>query len=254
MHRFYLLPDQCKAPTLFLTEREAHHALDVLRLRPREQVVVLDGAGHQFSCEVQNSERTRVALAVVESSFIEPLPYRMTLAQALPKGKIIDAIIQKATELETYRIVPLLTQRVVARLDDEDAAQKAEKWELVAIEAIKQSGSAWLPHIETPVTLEQFLAQQEPFELKLVGSLQAGSNPLGHYTRGFRAQHGRNPNSICVFIGPEGDFSPAELEMIQSAGALPMSLGRLVLRSETAAIYCLSVLKHEMSALPEPSP
>ena len=251
MHRFYLPPDQCKGSSLFLTGREAHHALDVLRLQAGDRVVVLDGVGHQFSCEVRRAEHTQVSLAVLESSVVEPLPYRITLAQALPKGKIMESIIQKATELETFRIVPLLSERVVARLDSADAAHKAEKWQLVAIEAIKQSGSAWLPRVEPPMTLQQFLVQQEKFELKLVGSLQAGSKPLGHYTHAFRTERGRNPNSICVLVGPEGDFSSTELEIIQSAGAFPISLGRLVLRSETAAIYCLSVLNHEMSALPK---
>jgi 16S rRNA (uracil1498-N3)-methyltransferase len=246
MHRFYLPPDQCKGSILYLAGREAHHAVDVLRLRHGDRVVVLDGEGHQFSCEVQKSERSQVSLAVLESSFIEPLPYRITLAQALPKGKIFESIIQKATELETFRIAPLLSERVVARFDDEDAADKAEKWRLVAIEAIKQSGSAWLPRVETAMTLEQFLEQKERFELMLVASLQPGTKPLGDYTRAFCAQHGRHPNSVCIFVGPEGDFSTEELEMIQSAGARPISLGRLVLRSETAATYCLSVLNHEM--------
>ena len=154
MHRFYLPPEQCQEPTLFLTGREAHHARHVLRIRRGERVTVLDGAGQEFLCEVQEYDRDKVRLAVVEKRFHPAPPCQVTLLQAVPKGKIIEAIIQKATELGASRIVPLLSERVVAQLDDAEAARKAAKWQLVAIEAIKQCGSAWLPRVEPPLTPE----------------------------------------------------------------------------------------------------
>src|SRR5258706_390690 len=171
MHRFHLPPEACKNSQLALTGREAHHALDVLRMRRGEQLVVLDGAGHEFTCEIGAHSRDRVDLTVVEKKFIPPLPYQITLLQGIPKGKIIEAIIQKATELGAVRIVPLLTERVTVQLDDESGAAKAAKWQTVAIEAIKQCGSAWLPKVEAPLTPGQFLARREKFDLPLVGSL-----------------------------------------------------------------------------------
>jgi len=170
------------------------------------------------------------------------------LAQALPKGRIIEAIIQKATELGVARIVPLMSERVVTRLEDEDTARKTAKLQLVAVEAIKQSGCCWLPQIESPLTLNQFLARNEPCELPLIASLQAGSRPAREYFRAFQAQHNRRPQSASVWIGPEGDFTPAETEAITARGALPITLGRLVLRVETAAIYCLSILHYELES------
>ena len=165
MHRFYVPPEQCGGSPIHLTGAEAHHALRVLRVRPGEQVTVLDGAGRQFLCRVQQSARDRVTLAVLETKTM-PLPFgRITLLQAIPKGKIIEAIIQKATELGVSRIVPLLSQRVVVHLDGKEAGRKAAKWQAVAIEAIKQSGAAWLPKVETPVTPRQFLDRNEMFEL-----------------------------------------------------------------------------------------
>ena len=159
-------------------------------------------------------------------------------------------IIQKATELGAFRIVPLLSERVATHLDKKGPAHKAEKWQLIAIEALKQCGSAWLPKVEAPITPAQFLKRKEEFDLPLVASLQPGSKHPREYFRAFHANHGRPPKSICVWVGPEGDFTPAEITAIQSEGALPITLGPLVLRSETAAVYCLSVLNYELQWQP----
>lgn len=255
MHRFYLPPEQCQAASLFLTGSEAHHARHVVRIRQGERVTVLDGAGQEFQCDLQEYERDRAKLAVVEKCFQPPLPSQVTLLQAVPRAKLMEAIIQKATELGAWRIVPLLTERVVTQLDDEDATHKTAKWRSVAIEAIKQCGSPWLPKIEPPLTPSQFLARKESFELPLIASLESDSRPPQEYFRAFQARHGRMPGSVCVWIGPEGDFTPAETEAIKSQGVLPITLGRLVLRVETAAIYCLSVLNYELqSPLPGAAP
>ena len=247
-HRFYLPPNQCQQPVVLLTGREAHHALHVLRVRPGDATSVLDGAGQELLCEVQDCERRQIRLRVLERHQ-RPAPRSpIALLQAIPKGRIFDSIIQKATELGAARIVPLLTERVVSQLDEEGAAQKIEKWRLVAIEAIKQCGSAWLPRIEAPLTPQQFLARGEKFDLPLVASLQPGSRHAREWFRQFQHEHNRMPESICVWIGPEGDFTPAETEAITSAGALPITLGPLVLRTETAAIYCLSIFSYELQA------
>ena len=148
MHRFYLPPERCAGAALRLDGREAHHALHVLRMKRGELVAVLDGVGNEFLCTVENSSRQAVTLSVSLKNFTPPPPCSITLLQAVPKGKIIESIIQKAVELGARRIVPLLTERVVTHLDDEDAGNKRDKWQQVAIEAIKQCGAAWLPKIE----------------------------------------------------------------------------------------------------------
>ena len=247
MHRFYLPPASTRGDSLRLDGREAHHALHVLRLQRGDLVTVLDGVGNEFLCAVETSSRHAVTLSVSLKNFTPPLPCSITLLQAVPRGKIIESIIQKAVELGARRIVPLLTERVVTQLDKEDAAVKREKWQQVAIEAIKQCGAAWLPQIEAPMTTERYLARKEKFDLSLVGSLQKERRHPRECFREFQAKHGRLPQSVGVWIGPEGDFTPEELEAIQASGALPISLGRLVLRFETAAIYCLSILNYELS-------
>jgi 16S rRNA (uracil1498-N3)-methyltransferase len=247
MHRFYLPPERCTDAMLRLEGREAHHALHVLRLKCGECVTVLDGVGHEFSCEVENCSRESLTMRVMKKNFIPAPPCSITLFQAVPKGKIIESIIQKAVELGVRRIAPLLTERVVTQLDDENAENKRDKWQQVAIEAIKQCGAAWLPKIEIPMTPAQFLARGEKFDLSLVGSLQTERRHPRECFHEFEAKHGRLPQSIGIWIGPEGDFTPEELHAIQSAGAQPISLGRLVLRVETAAIYCLSILNYELN-------
>ena len=246
MHRFYLPPEKCRENSLRLDGREAHHALHVLRMKCGEQVAVLDGSGNEFSCEVENGSRDSISLRVTKKSFVPAPSCSITLLQTLPKGKIIESIIQKSVELGAGRIVPILSERVVTQLDDEDAENKRDKWQNVAIEAIKQCGMAWLPKIETPMTIEQFLSRKEKFDLSLVGSLQQERRHPREIFREFELKQNRLPQSVGVWIGPEGDFTLNELQTIQNSGAQPISLGNLVLRVETAAIYCLSVLNYEL--------
>jgi len=248
MHRFYLPPALCRPPLLKLTGGEAHHARDVLRLGGREEVRVLDGAGRQFVCEVQASDRREVILLVKQTLVAEPPRARVTLAQAIPKGKILESIIQKATELGVARIVPVLSERVATRLDEAAAADKAEKWQQVAVEAIKQCGQPWLPEVEKPATLPAWLARGEKFELALVGSLQGDGQHPRKYFQEFAEQHQRMPNAVAGWIGPEGDFTAEELDLIRASGARPVDLGPLVLRSETAALYLVAVVRHELEA------
>jgi 16S rRNA (uracil1498-N3)-methyltransferase len=248
MHRFHLPPEQCHGDLIQLADDEAHHATRVLRVQSGEAVTVLDGAGHTIDCEVREVAKRTVTLCVKLRTFSPPLPCQITLLQAIPKAKAMDYIVQKATELGAARIVPILSERVVVQLNERDATDKAAKLRPVAIEAIKQCGSPWLTKIEPPVTLKSFLARGEKFELPVVASLQAGSQHPREFIRQFREQHQRLPQTACIWIGPEGDFTPAEMELLRANGALPITLGRLVLRSDTAAIYSLSVLNYELQS------
>jgi 16S rRNA (uracil1498-N3)-methyltransferase len=249
MPRFYLPPEKSKEATLFLTGSEAHHATRVLRVRRGDSITVLDGAGAELLCTVEGHDRDKVQLRVSEKRFLPPAHYQITLLQAVPKGKILDSIIQKATELGAFRIVPLLTERVIlSSLTPREKLRKVEKWRMVAIEAIKQCGSAWLPQIELPMTPDEFLLRKESFELPLIASLQEGSRHPRDYFSAFRSEHNRAPRSLCVWVGPEGDFTREEVDKITLSGAHPISLGKLVLRTETAAVYCLSILNYELQS------
>ena len=248
MHRFHLPPPQCQGPVLTLTGAEAHHALDVLRIKVGEPVVILDGAGREFSCVVRSRDRKAVTLAVGQTQSSPAPVCRVTLVQAVPKGKLIETIIQKATELGVFRVIPLLSERVVMRLEDEAVNHKVEKWRHTAIEAIKQCGQRWLPRVEPPIALPALLARRENFDLSLVGSLQGDARHPREY---FGSPQ---PAAIRIWIGPEGDFTDGELAAIRGAGARPISLGPLVLRSDTAAFYALSIISYELQAWPGTRP
>src|SRR5262249_55753432 len=150
---------------LFLTGSEAHHALHVVRVRRGQSITVLDGAGHELLCDMQQSDRYTIRLCVLEKKSAAPPPCSITLLQALPKGKLFEAIVQKATELGATRIVPLISERVVVHLNKNEANRKAAKWQSVAVEATKQCGAAWLPEVEIPITPREFLARKEHFDL-----------------------------------------------------------------------------------------
>ena len=246
MYRFYLPPELCRGKTVVLDERESHHAAQVLRVERDEQVTVLDGAGGELLCRVVEVSKRSVHAEVIERKFVEPLPFQITLLQAIPKAKLIESIIQKATELGATRIVPLFSERVLTRLNATEAADKKEKWQHVAIEAIKQCGQHWLPKVEQPITPQDFLSRKETFDLPLIGSLQKDSRHPREYFQKFISEHGSKPKSVAVWVGPEGDFSPAEMELLKRGGVLPITLGRLVLRCETAATYCLSIVNYEL--------
>lgn len=233
---------------LQLGGREAHHALRVLRLQAGDAALVLDGAGNEFSCEVESASRDSLSLRIKKRNFVPAPPCSITLYVGIPKGKIIENIIQKSVELGARTIVPLLTERVVTRLDAKSAAQKREQWQQVALEAMKQCGAARLPEIETPITIQNRLARKEKLDLELVGSLQKERRHPRNVFREYEKANSRLPQSAAIWIGPEGDFTLDELKAIQNSGAQPISLGNLVLRVETAVIYCLSVLNYELNS------
>ena len=141
LHRFYITPDHWNPEELVLLEEEAHHCHEVLRCKPGDKVAVFNGRGVEASAEIVETERRRVKLSCINVSKSEPLRARITLGQAIPKKKNMDLIVQKATELGTHRIAPILSERTVVRLDQEERRRKQAKWQRVALEASKQSGS-----------------------------------------------------------------------------------------------------------------
>lgn len=249
MRRFYLPPEKCQGSFLTLENGEAHHALHVLRVRKGEAVDVLDGAGHVYHAEIASLGKRTVELSVREKLFRAPLPFSVTLIQAIPKGKTFENIVQKATELGVSRIIPLLSERVVVHLEDGSSETKMEKWRQVAVEAIKQCGSPWLPRLEPPIALKDLLQAPQRFDLSLVGDLtESTAHPRKYFKQFAQENNGLLPKTVAAWVGPEGDFTPEELAAVRSSGACPITLGPLVLRSDTAAIYTVSVINYELGS------
>jgi 16S rRNA (uracil1498-N3)-methyltransferase len=248
MPRFFLPAEKSRGQTLVLEDQEAHHAIHVLRIKPGEAADVLDGCGGINNCKIVDIGRDTVTLQVLQHRQQPPAPCRVTLAQCLPKTKAMDWLLQKATELGASRIVPLFSDHSEIHLDAPSAQAKARKWNAASIETLKQCGTPWLPVVECPLQLDDFLKRGTGSELNLVASLQKDAPTLIETLRGAHANNRPFPPSVCVWIGPEGDFSPRELALLLQAGTLPVSLGERVLRAETAALYCLSAIHYESQA------
>jgi 16S rRNA (uracil1498-N3)-methyltransferase len=229
-----------------LDDSEGHHCVDVLRLGVGSRVVVFNGKGSQITAEITAIEKGKVYLKELIAAKAESLRCAITLAQAIPKGKNMDLILQKATELGVAKIVPLISDRTVVHLEEEELNKKQEKWKQVTIEAAKQSGQDWLPEIAGPITPKQYFAEFDHPELSLIASLQNDARSFKRVLANFQEQHGRRAKSVLILVGPEGDFTPAETSWAKSAGCVPVSLGPIVLRTETASIYSLSVLAYEL--------
>ena len=243
MPRFFIPPVAWKIDDLALEGAEAHHCRDVLRLAKGDRATVFNGRGVEATVEIGPGERERIPLKVLHQSRTPPLPSHITLGQAIPKGKNMELIIEKATELGASSIAPLISERTIVQLETGDALRKQEKWERVTIEAAKQCGQNWLPEIQIPRTPKAFFEAAPKFDLMLIASLQQDALHL----KRILAEYGpQSPARALVLVGPEGDFTPAELALAKSAGCRPMTLGPIILRTETAAIYCLSVLSHEL--------
>lgn len=245
MHRFHLLPNDWRSAEL--AGSELHYARDVLRLQPGDRVALFDGRGREATAEIIALDSIAAHLRVLHESVTAPLRARIILAQAVPKGKNMDLIVQKAVEIGAAEIFPLLSERTVVRLDPESATQRQTKWQTVALEAARQCGQNWLPHVHIPRRDNDFFAALPDADLRLIGSLQPGARHLKNVLADYAHAHGgARPERVLMLIGPEGDFTPAEIALALSHGCTPLTLGPIILRVETAAIYCLSVLSYEL--------
>jgi 16S rRNA (uracil1498-N3)-methyltransferase len=247
MHRFYIAPNEWNPDAPAMRGGEAHHARDVLRLKRGDKVVLFNGRGRELTAEITALDSSEVHLRRLHESATPALACRITLAQAIPKGKNMDLIVQKAVEIGASEIAPLVSDRTIVHLDDESAAQKQTKWQTIAIEAAKQCGQNWLPEVRAPQKLAQFLQHAPRFDLQLIGSLQPDARHLKKILADYTHAHtDALPATVLMLVGPEGDFTPAELSLARSHGCQPITLGPIILRVETAAIYCLSILSYEL--------
>lgn len=241
------------APTeIRLSPEESHHLVVVNRCGRGDPVVAFDGHGHEWLTECVDPSKSATLLRVTSARPAATRAFAITLAQSLPKGGTMDEIVRQATEVGAARIVPLLSERTQVQLDGDRADKKLGKWRTTAIEAAKQCGNPWLPEIAAVTTFADFIriaavaSGDTGDPLKLVASLHAGTTSLKRALATYAANHGERPRAAIWLVGPEGDFSPAEMSAAIAAGFLPVTLGHLVLRSDTAAIYALSILSNEL--------
>src|SRR6267143_7204021 len=248
MHRFYIAPENWNSDALSLSGAEAHHARDVLRIKRGDRAVLFNGRGREITAEIVDVSGGEVRLRKLHETETPPLRCRITLGQAIPKGKNMDLIVQKAVEIGAAEIAPLISERTIVDLDKKEAEQKQAKWQQTSIEAAKQCGQNWLPTVHAPRKLKDFFDVATglrpvstshsdvaaTFDLRLIGSLQPDAIHLKKILSDYSDQHRDRPKNVLMLVGPEGDFTPAELALAKTHGCLPITLGPIILRVETA--------------------
>ncbi len=246
MHRCYL-PGMNPAASHFTVEgEEARHALKVMRLRVGECCELFDGCGHALRARIVATSGSS-SMQLEAEELLPPMPpvAGLTLALAIPKGTNMDLIVQKAVEMGVSRIVPLISERTIVRLDAAQAEAKAAKWQRTALEACKQCGVNTLPVVEAAQPYPAFLARTDLPALRLQCAIVPHARPLRAVLEEGRASGIRE---AVLLIGPEGDFSPAEYAAGEAAGFAPVSLGPIILRVETAVFMSVAAARYALDA------
>ena len=226
---------------LTLTGSAASHLTRVLRLRPKAALTLFNGRGGEYAASIERIKGSKVTVTVGEHAAIErESPFPLTLAQGVSRGERMDLVVQKATELGVVRLVPVLTERSIVRLDEEQSDRKSSHWRAIAISACEQCGRNRLPEVALPAPLREFLRQPPEDSVRLLLSPSA-TQRIEDVPRPARG--------ATVLIGPEGGLSDAEQEDAVTAGFTAVNLGPRVLRTETAAIASLTLLQREFGDL-----
>ncbi len=239
MHRCLVKTEELLADAFTLGRDEARHLQTVLRVKPGERVTLFDSQGRTRDAVITSAERHGLSLTAEAAVQVHPCPScTLTLFACVSKGSRMDWTVEKAVELGVGCIVPVISDRTIVRLDADDGIAKAARWSRVAEEAARQCGATWLPVILPPSPFKTCLPIVTQTAPVFVAALTPAAKPL----REALAAHAEPPPRAGWFVGPEGDFTPAELDALLAAGAIPVSLGQQVLRAETACLYGLCAL------------
>ncbi|SJZ62213.1 16S rRNA (uracil(1498)-N(3))-methyltransferase [Eubacterium coprostanoligenes] len=219
---------------IILDGESARHIAKSLRMRVGDVICVTDGGGEDYGCQIEEITKDEVVLKVCYKQVCESEPScKVTIYQGVPKSTKLEDIIQKCVELGVTEIVPTLTKRCVSRPDDKSAGKKNQRYQKIALEAAQQSGRGIVPKIENMKNLKQALAEDES-EVKIV-FFEGGGKKLTDIID-------KNTKSVSIFIGPEGGFEEAEVEQIEAAGGVRATLGKRILRTQTAPVAGLTAI------------
>ena len=237
----FIQPGQFAGDEIILPPEESHHLARVLRVEAGQELTLFDGAGGRAAGAVLDVSKKAVTVKILSRETVPPPPVHITLIQALPKPDRFETILQKATELGVQKIIPVLTAHTIFKSTDPE--KQSARWRSIILNAAQQCGTAWLPVLRAPVKFAAVLPELKDFDAAFIASLYAGARPFREV---FDAAGERKIKSAALLIGPEGDFSKEENNAAVNAGAAPVSFGTQILRTETAAIFGLSVLAYEL--------
>ncbi len=248
MHQFKVRAEDIKKDYLEIIGDEAHHLLSVLRLNQGDTISVFDGQGSKAYGIIHSFDKNAVKVRLLkqEVSNAEP-PIRVTLYQGMPKKDKFDLIIQKATELGVYTIIPLVSKRTVVNIKQDKLKQRMQRWNKIAAEACKQCGRAYIPAVQEPTGFANVLdeIQKKTSFIFWEGEQDAKLKGL------LNEYKGQSPLDIGILVGPEGGWDDDEVNRAKAAGAKPVSLGSRILRTETAGLVALTMLMYELGDLGE---
>ena len=246
MSRFYVSPENVhlQRKEIQVGVEESHHIVDVMRMRESDKVVVFDGTGNEYTGFIETiKNRTKeVTIRIIRTDMppVEKVP-EVHLAQAIPKKNRMDYIVEKATELGASRIIPFVSDRTIVRPGKASAVRKNSRWKAIAKESTKQCGRSDIPEISEISSFEGVLDKCEEYDVVLFAWLSEETVPIRTSLENFKT------GKILVMIGPEGDFTPKEVSRAVADNCKFVSLGKRVLRSDTAGLFVLSVLSYEFS-------
>ena len=243
MYHFYVEPEAVSADKARIIGGDVNHIKNVLRMHPGEEIMILDGSGMEYRCEIETITDEVLAKVLEAKKTEAELSVRLLLFQGLPKKDKMELIIQKAVELGVSEIIPVLTKRTVVKLEDKKKEQKKlERWQAIAEAAAKQSGRGIIPKVCEAVKFTEAVKQAGKLDEALIPyELAEGMDEARERIRGL---HGKR--TIGIFIGPEGGFEEEEIELAAQAGIHPITLGKRILRTETAGLCILSVIMFEL--------
>ncbi len=236
MHRFWVDSVPGQESITISDPGQLHHLKDVLRLATNEEITVFDGRGHECLCALSQFNEKRMILTVKSRKIISLPKVKVTVACALPK-KGLDDIVDKLTQLGVSRIIPMMTERVVVRTEGRGAQVKLNRWQRLAQTAAEQSQRGDVPEVQPITEFKEIIEHSEGYDLKLIPNLGGDRKNLNEIVTN------TSFGSILVLIGPEGDFTPDEVDTAIKVGFIPVSLGSLVLRVDTAAVAVASYIK-----------
>jgi 16S rRNA (uracil1498-N3)-methyltransferase len=233
MARLYCPEESIHGKQIVINQhKQIHYLRDVLRLKVGDDIFVFDGKAHEYRCQIQSLSEKAIRLLIKEECKIKyQRETNLTVACALPKQKSrFDDLVDKLSQLGVNKIIPMITERVIVRWDSNQRQRHRQRWRKIAEASCIQSGRNTLPDIEPVREISQILTCAEPYDLKLIPTLLEKKQNLRDII------FSSSPKNILVLIGPEGDFTEQELTQAKNTGFIPISLGELVLRIDTAAI------------------
>jgi len=228
--------EQINGENAYIEGSDVNHIANVLRMKPGEELLISVRGDWDYLCKIVDIETDRVNLKVLESMEQRELPVNITLLQGIPKSDKLEMIIQKAVELGVSEIIPVKTKRVVVKIDEKKVDTKVNRWNAIAESAAKQSKRSIIPKVYEPMSIDNALEIVKDFGVKLIPYENADGIDK---TRKILDNMDKTKN-IAVFIGPEGGFEESEVERIKNSGFEVITLGKRILRTETAGLALLS--------------